>query len=426
MAMTPVEALHGLGVALAIGLLIGVERHWRERDDAPGQRTAGVRSFAVIGLLGGLAATVGAMSPRPDWAVPALIGTGFLALSLALILFKLREARAEGSFSVTTVLVGQATFLLGALALEGDLQVAAGAAVALIALLASRELLHGLVERLTWPELRAAILLLSMTLVVLPLIPDRRIDMLGGLNPARIWFFAVVLAAVSFVGYVATRVVGSSRGLLLAGAAAGLVSSTAAVIANARRAREGAAYTLAASALVASAVSYARTGLFAAGLAPGLREQLLVPLIAAALAQAGIAALLVRRDGTASADDAAPGNPFELRSVLKVALLLAVVGLVAELAAARFGDAGLYAVAALSGLADVDAVTLSVAALPAERIAQAAAGIAILIAVVSNTVAKTGYALWLGGVRYGIAYGIGSLIALAVCFGTLLGGRFIA
>jgi uncharacterized membrane protein (DUF4010 family) len=209
--MDNIDAIRGLGIALAIGLLVGVERHWHQRDDAPGQRTAGVRTFGIIGLLGGLAASIGARPPQPGWLLAGLIGVGFLGLSAAMIVFKDREARADGDFSVTTVVAAQATFLLGALAVAGDLRVAAAAAVALTAVLASRNLLHRLVASLSWQELRAAILLLSMTLVVLPPIPDERQPWLAGLNPARIWLFAVTLAAVSFVGYGAVKILGTSR-----------------------------------------------------------------------------------------------------------------------------------------------------------------------------------------------------------------------
>src|SRR6185312_14995223 len=219
---------------------------WQERDEAAGQRTAGIRSFGVCGLLGGVAAAIGTVAGPGGWAGLLLVGLCFLGLSAAMIVFKDREGRAEGSFSVTSVLVAQAAFLLGALAVLGDLRVAAAAAVALTAVLASRDALHGLIAKLSWQELRAAILLLSMTLVILPLIPDQRLSVLAGLNPHRIWSFAVVLAAVSFAGYVAVRLFGASLGLLVAGAAAGLTSSTAAVLMNARAARTGRVSVLAA------------------------------------------------------------------------------------------------------------------------------------------------------------------------------------
>ncbi|HEY8288347.1 MAG TPA: DUF4010 domain-containing protein [Acetobacteraceae bacterium] len=412
-------------MALAIGLLIGVERHWHERDEAAGQRTAGVRSFGTCGLLGGVAAAIGTESEPGGWAGLLLVGLCFLGLSAAMIVFKDREGRAEGSFSVTSVLVAQATFLLGALAVFGDLRVAAAAAVALTAMLASREALHGLVAKLSWQELRSAILLLSMTLVIMPLIPDQRLSVLGGLNPHRIWSFAIVLAAVSFAGYAAVRVFGASLGLLVAGAAAGLTSSTASVLMNARAARTGAPSMLAAGALVASGVSYVRTALIAGGLAPELGRRILLPLLAAAAAKAIAAVLLVRRGEAKPPSPQRGGNPFELLSVLKLAILLSAVVLISEGASRYFGDKGLLGVALISGLVDVDAVTLSATALVPDRITYGIAASAVLLAMLSNTIAKAGYAMWFGGLRFGASYGLGSAVAVAAGLVVMLGLRMV-
>src|SRR6185312_15345465 len=361
---------------------------WQERDEAAGQRTAGIRSFGVCGLLGGVAAAIGTVAGPGGWAGLLLVGLCFLGLSAAMIVFKDREGRAEGSFSVTSVLVAQAAFLLGALAVLGDLRVAAAAAVALTAVLASRDALHGLIAKLSWQELRAAILLLSMTLVILPLIPDQRLSVLAGLNPHRIWSFAVVLAAVSFAGYVAVRLFGASLGPLVAGA-----------------------------------VSYVRTGLIAGGLAPELGRLILLPLLAAAVAKAVVAVLLARR----STDEALPprrgGNPFELLPVLKLAILLSMVVLLSEEMSRWFGDKGLFGVALISGLVDVDAVTLSATALVPDQITHATAAAAVLLAVLSNTVAKAVYAVWFGGLRFGASYGFGSLAAVAAGVAAMLGLR---
>src|SRR5260370_2404102 len=156
------------------------------------------------------------------------------------------------------------TFALGAYALLGDMRVAAGAAVAGRALLAAREELHGWVEKITWPEWRSAVVLLAMTFIGLPILPDAPLGPFGGVNPREVWLIAIVLASVSFLGYVAVKYLGARRGLLLAAAAGGLASSTAVTIANARRAasREGPPRLLAAGGAVASA------GLFPRPLAP--------------------------------------------------------------------------------------------------------------------------------------------------------------
>lgn len=417
--MNRIELLYRLGLALAAGLLVGVERHWREREDAPGTRTAGIRSFAVIGLLGGLTGALAASVARDSASL--LLGFGFLGLTGAMVAFRLREATLESNVSVTGVLAAQAIFAIGALAVLGDPRVAGAAAVALTALLAARDALHGFVAQLRWAELRSAILLLSMTVLVLPLVPDRRFAVVGGLNPAQIWRFAILLAAVSFAGYLAVRLYGRGRGRLLAGAAVGLVSSTAATITFARESRQEDAAPLAASALLAGAVSWLRTAALAWWIAPAMARLLLPALALGALVQAG-AGLALARGGAGPAADSAPRNPFALLAVLKLAVLLAVVALAAEVAAERFGGFGIGIVAALSALADVDAVTLSMGGMARGGLPPGAVAQAVGIAIVTNTVAKGGYAIALGSRGFAWRYAAASVAALAVALLTFILG----
>lgn len=402
------ELIRRLGAALAIGLLVGAERHWRERAEAAGHRAAGVRTFAITGLAGGV---TGALA-GPDGQL--LLGLALVAFAACFVPFAWREAAAEASNSATTSLAALATFALGALAVLGPIQAAGAAAVALTAVLASREALHGLVARITWPELRAAVLLLSMTFLAAPLVPDEPIAWLGGLNPARVWALAILLAGISFLGYLAVRMVGASRGIILGGAAAGLVSSTGATLAHARRAQSGGpTLLLAAGTHAASAVSCIRT----AGLVWLVEAEvarLLAPVLLAGAAAFATAALALARRATEEAAVAhEPENPFELGAVLRLALLLAGVGVMANAASARLGAAGVLAVAAVTGLADVDAVALSVPPLAPATIPVALAAAAVAVAAGVNTLAKAAYAITLGGRAHGMAVLLPSLAALA-------------
>jgi len=417
------DLFYRLAVSLAVGLLVGIERHWRERDAPAGSRTAGVRTFALFGFFGGIAAIMAqALAPQNAPVAAIVLVAALAVLSAALITFKRREAEADANFSVTGVVAGQATFVLGALAVLGDPAFAGAAAVVMTALLASREVLHALLRRMRWSELRSAIVLAVMTFVALPLIPDEPLPQLMGLNPARVWLLAIILAGVSFLGYVAVQLFGAERGRLVAGATGGLVSSTAVTLANARLARAGeAALPLAAGALAAGAVSFIRTAVIVTAVAPEL-GRLLVPGLGlgAAVLVAG-AWLLARREG-APAQSAAPegGNPFELGEVLKLAALLAFVRVAGDLAAEHLGAVGVYAVAAVSGLADVDAVSLGVSSLVPDRLAFGAGAIAIAIAVGSNTIAKCVYAAMLGGRAYAGRFSLVSLLALAALAAGLL------
>jgi uncharacterized membrane protein (DUF4010 family) len=379
-----------------------------------------VRTFALTGLFGGVMAVLASSLGQNGGAL--LLGFGLAALLAAQLPFALREADAENKVSATGLVAALGTYGLGALAVLGDMAVAGAAAVAMTAILASRESLHGLMARITWPELRSALVLLSMTLLVMPLVPDEPIALLGGLNPAKIWRFAILLAAISYLGYLAVRLMGPERGLLFSGAAGGLISSTAVTLSNARAAAAGgAALVLAAGALMAGAVSCLRTIGIVAFIAPTVAGFLLVPLGIAGLGMALGGFVLVRRTGADGAPARAPDNPFELSAVLKIALLLAAVVLISKLAAERLGPEAVLAVAAITGLADVDAVALSVPLLAPATISLEFAAQAVLVAVAVNISAKAGYALALGGGRYGAAYAglslaAGALGALALFF----------
>ena len=198
-----------LGLALALGFVIGLERGWKERDEGEGQRAAGIRTFSLIGLLGGL---FGALSLGGD---RILLSAGFIATSAAMAAFIWRETARDGVFGATTLVAALVTFALGALAVLGDMRIAAGAGVVTVALLAYKTALHGFLSRITAQELRSALLLAAMTFIALPLLPDRAIDPWGALNPHQLWLITILIAAVSFAGYVAVKLVG---GIARAGA----------------------------------------------------------------------------------------------------------------------------------------------------------------------------------------------------------------
>jgi uncharacterized membrane protein (DUF4010 family) len=407
------DLIRRLAVALAIGLLVGAERHWREREDAPGRRTAGVRTFALVGLSGGIVAALAA--PLGPLGGAVLLAAGLFAMMAALLPFALREAEAEDRFSATSLVAAIGTYVLGALAVAGEARAAGAAAVAMTAVLAARESLHGLMARITWAELRSAILLLSMTLVALPLVPDAPIAWLAGVNPHQVWMLAILLAGVSFLGYLGVKLGGERRGLLLAGAAGGLASSTAVTLSNAAASAQGGpAQGLAAGALVAGVVSCLRTAGLALLVAPAMGWVLWPALLAAGAGMGAVALLLARRRATVAEGAAPPGNPFEIGAVLRMALLLGGVGALAKFGAERLGGAAVVVIAAVTGLTDVDAITLSVPALVPGTISPAVAAQAVAVAVASNIVAKAAYALALGSGRYGGLFAVGSALGLGL------------
>jgi uncharacterized membrane protein (DUF4010 family) len=396
-SMDPLDLISRLAVALGIGLVIGLERGWRTREARPGTRAAGIRTFAISGLLGGIVAALAQALPKqdlagePNLAGGIVLGAAFAAYSAVIALFSRDENQAVGNFSATTVIAGMLTFALGAYALLGDIRIAAGAAVATTALLASREELHGWVEKITWPELRSAVVLLAMTFIALPILPSEPRGPFGGVNLREVWIIAIVLAGVSFLGYAAVKYFGARRGLLLAAAAGGLASSTAVTITNARHAAaaEGSPRLLAAGVAVASAVMFLRV----VGIVAALKAELLVlaapALLAAALAAAGFAvACMTSRPKGEQYSGAKFRNPFDFLTVVGFAVFLGAIMVLARAVGEAFGAAGAVAGAIVVGLADVDAITVSIVHLTPATLTRAQAVVAILAAVGSDTVSK--------------------------------------
>ena len=381
MSMDLYELAMRLGLALALGFVIGLERGWKERDEGEGKRAAGLRTFSLLGLLGGI---FGMLSLGGD---RILIAAGFVTTSAVMAAFIWRENQREGLYSATTMVAALVTFMLGALAVMGNMTIAAGAGVVTVGLLAYKSELHGFLSRLTWSELRSGLLLAAMTFIALPLLPDKAIDPWGALNPHQLWLITILIAAVSFAGYVAVKLVGPSRGLVLAAALGGLISSTVVTLTLARLAKDNAARL----GLLSGSILAVGCGDDGACPRAGGRAEPVAgarPRGAASGRGAlpGLRRLCADRAGRAKRRGK-PGGPRAQESLpaLRGAALRrhpGVVMLAAGIAKSMFGDSGLMVVAAISGLADVDAITLSVANMGP----QAATGVAAVLLASASTV----------------------------------------
>lgn len=409
--MNEVTLLSRLAVALAIGLLVGLERGWKMREAGDGQRAAGLRTFALSGLLGGVA---GALSQiTSSWVLAAAL----LGHAGTFAAFRLLEARDDRDVSATGTVAAILTFMLGAFAVLGEVRVAVAAAVAMTLLLALRDPLHQWLRGLRWEEIRAILVLLSMSFLLLPVLPNRTIDPWGAVNPAEIWFLAILIAAISFGGYVAIRLFGDRLGVLMAALAGGLASSTATTLTLSRFARStpGLENTLSAGILLAGAVMTVRVCVIVGLLNQTLALELVLPLAAMLTVMGlGILVLLFSRRHTMSGNQAAlaTSNPLELATALKLSAFIAIVMLAAGAAKAYIGDSAVLAVAAVSGIADVDAVTISMARLGGHSIAAETALIAIGIAIAVNTLTKSVMAAFIGGRGIGVPVLVINLLSL--------------
>lgn len=410
-----------LAVALAIGLLIGLERGWERRELAEGQRAAGFRTFGIIGLLGGAATAVGGGAAGPLLAV---LGA---AVSLFVALGYWRERWRERDVSITGMVAALLTFCLGALAGEGSLTVAASTAVVVTLLLSFKPELHDIIRRIERPELLATLRLLLISVVLLPVLPDRGFGPWQALNPYRIWWMVVMVASISYVGYFAIKTLGERRGVLLTGLCGGLVSSTAVTLSLARQSRDECERPdlLTAGVAAASAMMFPRMlviiGIFSLPLATALAR----PLLSASVLALGAAAWFSRHADAHPQGEGVRGavlsNPLGLKIALQFGLFLACIMVLARGATLWMGSRGLYALAALDGLADVNAISLSCASMVSQGQLPIAVGVtASLIAAAVNTMINTLIVLAIGNLQ------MGWRVALALAAAFIGGGAGLA
>ena len=402
--MSELELLQRTALAAAIGLLVGIERGWQEREARDGARVAGIRTFTLIGTLGAICSL---------FSGPGGVALGFCFLGFALPfgLFEWRRAAQEGSVSATDLVAGLLTFALGAYAVRGNLAVAAAAGVASAAVLAERRVMHEFLRHLKWRELRAALMLLVMTAVLLPVLPDRTVDPWNALNPHQIWLMTVLVGAISYAGYIAVRLAGERKGLLAAGLLGGIVSSTTVTWTYARLARgdAGARPALMAAILAAWIVSLLRMMAVAALIQPALALPLASPILAAGCLLLFPALYAWRKSAKVEHHALVLQDPFDLGLMLRLTALLAIIMLLSKMWSSA--HSGLFALGGISGLLDVDPITLSMAKLAGAGVTVTTAVSTILIAAAANGLAKAVLALVFGGPKMGWALGLSALAA---------------
>ena len=382
--------LLGVGIALAAGLLIGLERGWHQRDLPDGHRVAGLRTFALIGLLGGLS---GLLAQR--WGAIVLVVV-LAVVALLILAGYIVTARMHSVMGLTTAMAAITTFLVGVLAAGGSTLLASAVAVVTVALLQLKRPMHNGIGKLTESELTSGIQLLLISVVILPVLPDRGFGPFEALNPYKLWWAVVLLALLSFLGFVLMRWFGARRGLTLTALLGGLVSSTATTATLARWAKEAPQWRplAAGGATLACAAMFGRMAVLVAVAAPALGTATVGTLGAMAVTGAAFGAYLTTREHARDLPDLSTQNPLKLTAAVQFALFLAAVLLAGRFLADRFGDAGLLVTAAISGLVDVDAITLSVGRMVGDGVVGASvAGLAVFLAAAVNQVTKLGL-LW--------------------------------
>lgn len=401
------------GTALLLGALLGIEREKRNAREGGG--IAGLRSFIMLAQMGAVGGFLAVQLGTP-WILAGVV----VAVAGVVIAGYVTAARNKPeNLGLTTEFAAIVCCLLGALSTTGHRELAIGLGVTTAALLAYKHPLHQIVGRLNWDDVLVGLRLLLATFIVLPLLPDEAVDPWGAINPYKLWLLVLLISSLSLVGYVATRWLGAGHGTAITGASGGLVSSTAVTLTFVKQSHErpGDGVQLAGGILLSWGVMFGRVLVAATIVYPPLFMAMVIPFVAMTLAAGGAALWCLRRGTRAAAEaDSVPlRNPFSLLAAGKFALLFAVVQLLLRLGQTYLPGQGVYVIAALAGLTNVDAITLSMA----EHAKTTADGltvavVAIAVASTSNTLVKAGVAVGAGhrSLRWPILVGTAAILAV--------------
>jgi len=402
--------LQQLLTALALGLLVGLQR------ERAAKRLAGLRTFALVTLSGTLAAQ---LAPALG---PWLVVIGLLGVIAAVVTGNFVAVRSGGADpGQTTELAMLVMYLVGVYVAVGPLPLAVALGAGVAVLLHLKPALQGLVARIGDADFRAIMSFVVVSLVVLPVLPDRTFGPYHVLNPRQVWLMVVLIVGIGLAGYLAYKLLGTRGGSLLGGLLGGLISSTATTVTFARRTRaqEDTSGPAAAVILLASAVAFARVLVEIGVVAGGFFRTAALPLGLLALLFFAIAFVGWLRQAGHDQVMPEPKNPSELRGALAFAALYAGILLAVAAAREHLGSGGLYAVAVISGLTDVDAITLSTSNLVRDGGLDAGTGWRIIaIAALSNLGFKAGAVAFLGRrallARIALGYGVVAVAGLAL------------
>lgn len=403
-----------IGLALALGLLVGIQRGWAQRNAIDGRRFAGVRTFALVGLAGGFAGAFKGSEP--------VLSAVVLAASAALILLGYWRATREGpNVSGTASMVALLTLAAGYLAGSGEGVVATVAAGLMVLVLALREQLHGWVQSLDEREVMAIARFALIALVILPLLPSEPMGPFGAWRPRQLWMVVVMVSGFSFAGYLAAKHFGATRGVLATSAAGSMVSSTAVTAGLAGQIKEASAEeapVLHAGIALASAVMFVRVMVLCAVLAPFALAPIAVIAVPGMVVSLGFAWWQFRKSsGIGGKGTGKLRNPFDLGPALWLAVLVMVTTVAARWVLEEWGDAGLAVVLAATGSVDVDSAIITMGNLPPGTIPPRLAGLILAPPVLLNTLFKASIALTVPGRAKGWP-GALALLTAALASGT--------
>jgi uncharacterized membrane protein (DUF4010 family) len=416
--MDQVDVLYRLGIALLIGFVIGLQREVAQADD---KTMAGSRTFSLIGLAGGISAYLAGL-----FEAPILFVAVVLAIASFIGIFYFADVE-RGKPGLTSEIAAVTTFLIGGLCMTDRLEIPIATGVAVLLILAIKVQARRLARGITQEDVVATLKFAVITAIILPVLPNQTYGPapFNVVSPRNVWMMVVLISGISFLGYILIKIIGTKRGVGLTGLLGGLASSTAVTLSLSQRSAEdqSLARPLALGIILSWIVMFARVLIEVSAVNRDLLRIVWMPVAAAGLTGLAFAAYLMLTKKSDS--DSGPerwANPFELGPAISFGILYGVILIVANAARLYFGDAGIYVSSAAAGLADVDAITLSLAQLTKTgEIAASTASRAIVLAVVSNTIVKGLMVLFLGtrGLRNVVLPGLLVILVVALTVGLM-------
>ncbi len=401
-----------LVITILIGALIGLER---EHSRPSNEKTfAGVRTFPLISILGFTAALI---SSSTSYWIYFAVFIGYSSLLTAAYVFSAKSDRPGGTSEISAFLV----FILGSLVYWNFVVLAAIIAVILATFLTLKIQLHRFVGKVSEEDLYATIKLAIITVIILPLLPNREIGPLDLLNPRMIWLMVIFISGISFLGYIFIKIFGENKGIPITGLMGGLVSSTAVAYSFSKKSKENDALSknLALGILLASAIMYPRIFVIILVLNSELINAVWLPLLILTVTNIAVSYFMIKNiNNNRSKEVIDLKNPFKLKSALLFGLIFAVTIFVSKVAQIYLGDSGIYAASALGGLASSDAIIVSLTQLTYHKFSADVITFAVIIVIVSNSIFKAAIALIWGSKELSkeVMKGLGFVSLVAVIY----------
>lgn len=406
-----INIVENIVVTLIIGFMIGLQREMREHSKEH-IRSAGIRTFTLISLLGYLSAWM-------QTFIPFFLHVSLFLFGLLILATYVYKTVKSDSHGTTTEIAAFVTYILGMMMYLSLEDYAVLIAVIMLFILEIKSTLVKVEKEITQNDIKSATLFLIMTFVVLPLLPNEMVDPFGMFNPYKTWLMVVLIAGISFIGYMAIKILGNKRGVYLTGIFGGLVSSTAVSITLSKL------FTLekekiylknfAGGIAIASTIMYIRVLAETAVFNPDLARLLALPYISAAIVGLAFVAYLYKNEKIYKVEHiAVTNNPLELSEALKLGLLFGIIFGSIWIFQSKLGDSGVYIISFLSGLTDVDAITLSLSQLAMIKISESTAMYGIMIATVVNSIVKLGIVFVLGGRKLGMLMSLFYILSIGI------------